>query len=144
MRLYYTIIIGLLLLVGCTQSDQTSTQDSTPPTIWPIDSMSFYADDGTSEELSDQQKYLELYENIWIFGDLHGTWRIKFIEDADWQRWGIAKFHTDKKIVMKGWDGDEVDGPIKEMVGEMTSLLLLYQTKIKEKNGQVQIMFEVE
>jgi hypothetical protein len=71
---------------------------------------------------------LALYgDGSWTFGPSGGTWDVASVEASDWERWQIASYGPQRKIVLHGWNGGTADGPIEESGGHVDFVWVIYR-----------------
>ena len=63
----------------------------------------------------------------WAFGSSRGTWYVTAIDPADWQRWDVEPYGPELKVVLDGWSGQVVDGPIEGDESGVSFFWMIYR-----------------
>ncbi len=97
-------------------------------TLWHVVSSRLsYDAGGGSNSSADATDMLSFGRNgIWRSVHGQGTFRIERISPADWPRWRIAAYGPTLKVVLNGWKGRTVDGPIETSGKQITFFWLVY------------------
>ncbi|MBI5222873.1 hypothetical protein HY990_00470 [Candidatus Micrarchaeota archaeon] len=122
----------LLIIFGCTENsskDETGLVGS-----WRIyPATTNYKGEVDYSKLSSRK--LEIKEDgNWQFGSSSGSWKIETISSQDWERWETEPYEPTKRLVLNGWDGKTVDGPIEGEEGRPDFIWLIYE--VKDSQGQ--------
>ncbi len=82
---------------------------------WRVYSESFYTGTGDFKYRTTPDTILTIKEDgTWSFGDFKGTWEIDYINEEDWQRWGVKDYGPLRKIIFNGWNDTITQGPVEE------------------------------
>ncbi|MBI5227611.1 hypothetical protein HY988_03420 [Candidatus Micrarchaeota archaeon] len=136
---------------GPSMNDEPNSEPNNPPSVnspvslagsWRIYPLRLNIEGGVDYRVLSSRK-LELHEDgSWDFGSSHGTWKSQTITEADWQKWSTEKYGPTKKIVLDGWEGKVVDGPVDEENGAVNFFWLIYDVKNSyDKTVQLQLKF---
>jgi hypothetical protein len=94
---------------------------------WRIYSARLFYDAGGATDLSAPTRQLTLSSNgRWRFGSSTGTWSVRPIRAADWQRWGSQPYGPTTKIVLTGWSRGTTDGPVEGIAGHVDFFWVIY------------------
>ncbi|MBI4399716.1 hypothetical protein HY570_03110 [Candidatus Micrarchaeota archaeon] len=137
-----TVTILFILLFGCMQVVSTPELVDT----WRIYSTRIDYTDGGYGAFGAISSSTTLNLNqfgIWEFGDSKGTWHAEEITDGDWEKWNTKSYGPTRKIVLDGWGGQTVDGPIEETEQGVDFFWLIYgvDKPTVSNPGIVQIKF---
>ncbi len=136
-------LFGIILLeMGClSRNVSIPTSDKSLVGSW-----RFYPQRTNDQGMIDlpTSRKLELRsDGSWEFGSSRGSWGTKDITAADWAKWKIESYGPKKKIVLNGWSGQTVDGPIEEVEARVDFFWLIYDVgpPVTTRVRQAQLRF---
>lgn len=156
-RVFGLVVVGLVLLTGCTSGgSEDSAADGTGTTTatdgrasttsgsttsgtvdkalagdWRVISAVLYYDNGKNTKdvktTLPTRRLSVADDGKWQFGSSNGAWSVSTIEDSDWTGWDVRSYGPTRKLVLDGWSGSTSKGPIEESTGPVDFFWVIYR-----------------